>query len=88
VSVLCPGPTRTNFRASSRALEPGAPSDPVPDVEAEVEWQTPADVAGKVVDAIRRDRFWILSHPAYNEAIERRVHEAVTTGDLVETQFV
>jgi NAD(P)-dependent dehydrogenase (short-subunit alcohol dehydrogenase family) len=88
VSVLCPGPTRTNFRASSRALEPGAPGDPVPDVEAEVEWQTPADVAGKVVDAIRRDRFWILSHPAYNEAIERRVHEAVTTGDLVETQFV
>jgi len=88
VSVLCPGPTRTNFRASSRALEPGAPGDPVPDVEVEVEWQTPADVAGKVIDAIRSDRFWILTHPAYNEAIERRTRQAVTTGELTESAFV
>jgi NAD(P)-dependent dehydrogenase (short-subunit alcohol dehydrogenase family) len=88
VSVLCPGPTRTNFRASSRALEPEAPGDAVPDVAADVEWQTPADVAGKVVDAIRADRFWILTHPAYNEAIERRTHEAITTGDLPEPAFV
>jgi NAD(P)-dependent dehydrogenase (short-subunit alcohol dehydrogenase family) len=88
VSVLCPGPTRTNFRASSRALEPGAPKDPVPDVEADVEWQTPEDVAGKVVDAIRSDRFWILTHPAYNEAIARRFHAAVTNGSLVESEFL
>jgi len=88
VSVLCPGPTRTSFRASSRALEPDAPGDPVPDVEADVEWQTPADVAGKVIEAIRSDRFWILTHPAYNEAIERRTQEAVTTGELTETAFV
>jgi hypothetical protein len=60
----------------------------VPDVAADVEWQTPADVAGKVVDAIRADRFWILTHPAYNEAIERRTHEAITTGDLPEPAFV
>jgi NAD(P)-dependent dehydrogenase (short-subunit alcohol dehydrogenase family) len=88
VSVLCPGPTRTSFRQSSRALEPDAAVDPVPDVEADVDWQTPAEVAGKVVDAIRSDRFWILTHPAYNEAIERRIGEALTTGTLVETQFV
>jgi NAD(P)-dependent dehydrogenase (short-subunit alcohol dehydrogenase family) len=88
VSVLCPGPTRTNFRASSRSLEPEAPGDAVPDVEADVEWQTPADVAGKVVDAIRADRFWILTHPAYNPAIERRTREAITTGDLPEPTFV
>jgi NAD(P)-dependent dehydrogenase (short-subunit alcohol dehydrogenase family) len=88
VSVLCPGPTRTNFRASSRELEPDAPGDPVPDVEIEVEWQTPAAVADKVVDAIRSGRFWILTHPAYNEAIERRTREAVTTGDLTESAFV
>jgi NAD(P)-dependent dehydrogenase (short-subunit alcohol dehydrogenase family) len=88
VSVLCPGPTRTNFRASSRALEPTAPGDPVPDVEIEVEWQTPTDVAGKVVDAIRNDRFWILTHPAYNDAIEHRTREAITTGALHEPAFV
>jgi NAD(P)-dependent dehydrogenase (short-subunit alcohol dehydrogenase family) len=88
VSVLCPGPTRTSFRTSSRALEPAAPGDPVPDVEVEVEWQTPADVAGKVIDGIRSDRFWILTHPAYNEAIERRTRQAVTTGELTESAFV
>jgi NAD(P)-dependent dehydrogenase (short-subunit alcohol dehydrogenase family) len=88
VSVLCPGPTRTSFRASSRALEPGGAPAPVPDVDADVEWQSPDEVAAKVVDAIRSDRFWILTHPAYNEAIERRTRDAVTTGDLVETQFV
>jgi NAD(P)-dependent dehydrogenase (short-subunit alcohol dehydrogenase family) len=88
VSVLCPGPTRTSFRASSRALEPGGSQAPVPDIDLELEWQTPDEVAGKVVDAIRSDRFWILTHPAYNEAIERRVREAVRTGALVEPQFV
>jgi NAD(P)-dependent dehydrogenase (short-subunit alcohol dehydrogenase family) len=88
VSVLCPGPTRTNFRTSSRALEPAAPGDPVPDVEVDVEWQTAADVAGKVIDGIRGDRFWILTHPAYNEAIERRTRQAVTTGELTESAFV
>jgi NAD(P)-dependent dehydrogenase (short-subunit alcohol dehydrogenase family) len=88
VSVLCPGPTRTSFRASSRALEPGGSGDPVQDVDADVEWQTPDEVAAKVVEAIRGDRFWILTHPAYNDAIERRVREAVTTGALVQPRFV
>jgi hypothetical protein len=31
-----------------------------------------ADVAGSVVDAIRNDRFWILTHDAYREVIQAR----------------
>ena len=31
-----------------------------------------AEVAGHVIDAIRDDRFWILTHDAYRAVIERR----------------
>jgi NAD(P)-dependent dehydrogenase (short-subunit alcohol dehydrogenase family) len=90
VSVLCPGPVRTNFRASSRALEPQVEGrDPVPDVvQGGLGWQPPDEIAAKVVDAIRTDRFWILTHPAYNDAIERRIHDALTTAELAEPAFV
>ena len=47
-----------------------------------------AEHALHVVDAIVHDRFWILTHPAYNEAIERRTRQAVTTGELTESAFV
>jgi hypothetical protein len=36
-----------------------------------------------VVDAIRRDRFWIITHPAYLESIERRCRGIVETDELV-----
>lgn len=31
-----------------------------------------ADVAGHVVDAIRSNRFWILTHDAYRDVIQQR----------------
>ena len=31
-----------------------------------------AEVAGTVVDAIRDDRFWILTHDAYRDVIQAR----------------
>jgi hypothetical protein len=43
-----------------------------------------ADVARLVVDAIRGDRFWIVTHPSYHEAIERRARGIVATDELVE----
>jgi hypothetical protein len=69
-------------------LQPGGAADPLPDAVADVEWRSPADVAAQVVDAIRSDRFWILTHPAYNEMIEARIHAVVETGELVEPVFL
>ena len=88
VSVLCPGPVATDFRAHSRELQPGTEEQPLPEVIAEVDWVAPADVAARVVDAIVHDRFWILTHPAYNEAIERRCRGIVETGEVVEPSLL
>jgi NAD(P)-dependent dehydrogenase (short-subunit alcohol dehydrogenase family) len=87
VSVLCPGPTETEFRAHSRALHPAGPAG---EVEGEYEGVTripAADAAALVVDAIRSDRFWVLTHPAYREAIERRARGIVETDDVVAGDF-
>jgi NAD(P)-dependent dehydrogenase (short-subunit alcohol dehydrogenase family) len=84
VSVLCPGPIATDFRAHSRALHPGGPQADVPGEYEGIPRMPPADVASLVADAIRRDRFWILTHPAYGEAIERRSRGIVETDEVVE----
>ena len=87
VSVLCPGPIDTDFRSHSRALHPSGPAD---EVEGEYEGvaRIPAsDAARPVVDAIRRDRFWVLTHPAYRDAIERRARGIVETDELVAGDF-
>jgi NAD(P)-dependent dehydrogenase (short-subunit alcohol dehydrogenase family) len=87
VSVLCPGPTDTEFRAHSRALHPEGPAA---DVEGEYDSVTripAADAAALVVDAIRSDRFWVLTHPAYADAIERRARGIVESGEVVAGDF-
>jgi NAD(P)-dependent dehydrogenase (short-subunit alcohol dehydrogenase family) len=88
VSVLCPGPVTTGFRAHSRALQPAADDQPLPDAVGDVDWRAPTDVATHVVDAIVHNRFWILTHLAYNEAIERRCRGIVETGEVVEPAFL
>jgi NAD(P)-dependent dehydrogenase (short-subunit alcohol dehydrogenase family) len=87
VSVLCPGPVATGFRAHSRTLQPDA-EQPLPDAVGDVDWRAPADVAAQVLDAIVHDRFWILTHPAYNEAIDRRCRGILETGEVVEPAFL
>jgi NAD(P)-dependent dehydrogenase (short-subunit alcohol dehydrogenase family) len=88
VSVLCPGPVSTEFRAHSRALQPGEDEEPLPDAVGDVDWRTPADIAADVVAAIEHDRFWILTHPVYNPTIERRCRGILETGEVVEPAFL
>lgn len=88
VSVLCPGAVATRFRAHSRELDPeGRPSD-IPDVDSGGAALSPAAVAAQVVDAIRAGRFWILTQPAYREALERRVRGIVETDEVVEPRLL
>jgi NAD(P)-dependent dehydrogenase (short-subunit alcohol dehydrogenase family) len=88
VSVLCPGPVATDFRAHSRALHPGGPQADVPGEYDGVVRIPASDVASQVVDAIRSDRFWIVTHSAYHEAIERRSRGIVETDEVVVPGFL
>ncbi|MEM8902690.1 MAG: SDR family NAD(P)-dependent oxidoreductase [Actinomycetota bacterium] len=80
VSVLCPGFVRTGIADSARVRsEPGtASSTDAARMVDEVlrqgvdEGIEPATVAAHVVDAIRRERFWILTHPEFREGLEAR----------------
>jgi len=87
VSVLCPGPTETEFRAHSRALHPDGPTE---DVAGEYDGvvRIPAtEAATLVIDAIRSNRFWVLTHPAYRDPIERRARGIVETDEVVAGDF-
>lgn len=87
VSVLCPGPIETDFRANSRALHPAGPTgEPAGEYEGVVRIPA-AEAARVVVEAILADRFWVLTHPAYAPAIERRARGIVETDELVAGDF-
>jgi NAD(P)-dependent dehydrogenase (short-subunit alcohol dehydrogenase family) len=82
VSVLCPGPVMSRLRENSAAFQPGGESGR--DVPVLTEPRMPAEeVAVLVVDAIRNDRFWILTHPEYNDTIRERCRGIVDTNDTV-----
>jgi NAD(P)-dependent dehydrogenase (short-subunit alcohol dehydrogenase family) len=82
VSVLCPGYVRTNIATSQRnrpeALRNPAKKDAARSANREIiesmlaTGLDPAAVAAQVVDAIRNDRFWILTHPEYADAVVDR----------------
>ena len=83
VSVLCPGPTETDFRSHSRALHPEGHEDVDANEYEGVERIPPADVAGQVVEAILNGRFWILTHPEYNATIEERTRKMLESSAIV-----
>lgn len=77
VSVLCPGfiATRITESERNRPFERTA-SAAVPAVARTTAGVQPtmdaAEVAGQVVDAIRANRFWILTHQDYRTVIQQR----------------
>lgn len=82
VSVLCPGPTMSALRENSDRLRPeGAGSGP--SSVAHVRRTPAAEVAAAVVEAIRDERFWILTHPEYNDLIDQRAKAILGGGAVV-----
>ena len=87
-SVLCPGFVRTELMdkmtwADRLGSQPAPTANPIGQmmdqalrdgVEAGI---SPADVAGRVVDAIKADQFWILTHPDYGEIVSERYRKAI-----------
>jgi NAD(P)-dependent dehydrogenase (short-subunit alcohol dehydrogenase family) len=71
VSVLCPGYVRTNLSENYRfvGLEAGGVGQ-VPDRIVEAD-----DLAMKVVEAVREERFLILSQPEHRDILVRRMQD-------------
>ena len=83
VSVLCPGSVSTNVTESERN-RPAAMGSELRTTAAEQmrklirdgftgsDGKQPAEIAAMVVDAIRRDRFWIVTHASAAPTLEAR----------------
>ena len=85
VSVLCPGFVQTRIAESDRNRPAWAPER---DVEGAEELRaviqamvdggiTPTAVADRVIDAVKTDTFYILTHPELTEAIQIRCDDMV-----------
>ena len=82
VSVLCPGYVKTNIFESQRnrpdglrnaEIKPAARSANRDIIESMLaSGIEPSVVADQVVAAIRADRFWVLTHPEYVDAVVER----------------
>ncbi len=93
-SVLVPGPVNTALlqNPQSRPGSVGPQSDTAEGREfvrasgayLATTGKDPADIADLVVDAIRANRFWILTHPEWGEVLRRRVDAISATGMLTD----
>ncbi len=86
VSVLCPGWVNTRIMDSERNRPPELQNEPLagppgPEQAAVVQSMrdaaqaglSPRQVADQVFDAIRKEQFYILTHPEYNAMIQQRM---------------
>jgi NAD(P)-dependent dehydrogenase (short-subunit alcohol dehydrogenase family) len=96
VSVLCPGPVRTNISAADRnrperfayALD----TDQMAQVatykarrrEQRAVAADPAAIADQVCEAVRTNRFYVLTHPASLDVFEARARRIIAGDDPVE----
>jgi NAD(P)-dependent dehydrogenase (short-subunit alcohol dehydrogenase family) len=70
VSVLCPGLVDTGFRLNSqRVLRPGQASQTTGGNKGRM---SPDPIGEMVVEAIRENRFYVITHPEYREIVEAR----------------
>jgi len=95
VSVLCPSYVRTGIGASGRnrparygASQPLDPASPAAAMVAEIARSLqagldPADVAARVVEAIRDDRLYIFTHPGMRAEVEDRFAAILAAMDAV-----
>lgn len=79
VSILCPGPVRSNIKTSSRnrprVLSGGALADSdleADEVASKMRWLDPDDAGEVVVRAIRHGDLYALTHPEMAAQVEER----------------
>jgi NAD(P)-dependent dehydrogenase (short-subunit alcohol dehydrogenase family) len=87
VSLVCPGPVRTNIGTSVRnrsAAYPVAPASASPDVHEQAfraavepgDWSSPEDIAAASLEAVRRGELWVITHPHMMSRVRAR-HRAI-----------
>jgi len=83
-TVLCPGPVRTNIKASSRNRPEPLAGGALADVDLEatemgrsVRWVDPDEAGRVVVRAIRQGDLYAFTHPEMAAAVEER-HQAIS----------
>ena len=92
VSVLCPGFVDTNIINAHRNRPKEFPDEVPPQggvADAIYEWLaeqlkqglSPRAVGEQVLDAIRDERFYILTHPEYNPLIEQRMKDILSASN-------
>ena len=85
VSVLCPGFVKTNILDSDRN-RPAALADTAPELPGRAEMDQavrqllaaglpPEQVAERVFDAIRNERFYVFPHPEWKERVRARLED-------------
>lgn len=86
VSLVCPGLVRTNISTARRNAPAALGDAPTPSASGRIADDDPARlapdvVARQVLEAVRQDRFWVLSDPArYAGALHART-EQILAGD-------
>jgi NAD(P)-dependent dehydrogenase (short-subunit alcohol dehydrogenase family) len=83
VSVLCPGRVPTQLRQNSNRRRPSGEPVSTRQSSETARPVEPAQVAAMVFDAIRNDRFWVLTHPEFAALVERRCRGIVETNTVV-----
>ncbi len=83
VSILCPGGVATQLFAADRNLPEELRGRVTPPVQErrEVERMQPREVGELVVQAVRENRFWIITHPERRGTIERRAQRLLAAFD-------
>ena len=87
VSLVCPGPVRTNIATSMRNRGtdyPVAPALAGPDIHEqafrasvrEEDWSSPQDIARQALEAARTGELWVITHPQMMDPVRAR-HRAI-----------
>jgi NAD(P)-dependent dehydrogenase (short-subunit alcohol dehydrogenase family) len=97
VSVLCPGFVKTRILDAERN-RPVALRNPTPSVRhptfeemaqsAIAAGLPPAEAAARVVDAVKHDRFYVLTHPEYGPRVRERMEDILDGRNPVAAQSI
>ncbi len=92
VSLLAPGPVRTNIGTSARNRFPEYASTAAPaqgpDIHeqafrasvGETDWRTPEQIADAAIEGVRRGAFWIITHPQMMGPVLERCRAIAAAG--------
>lgn len=86
VTCLCPAFVKTPLSMGAPVAGAGATGWDATSGALEATALEPSDVAECVVEALREERFWLLTHPAARSRVETRV-EAILSGSQPEVNY-